>query len=107
MRLPRLPSRQSVRTALWNVCCNRLGNDLRNSFRESEMIREAVSVRQAELEDFIEAYESVRARAEQVDLAAFLPARDHPLFLPVLCELVRLDLEYAWRHGEPRRLVEY
>jgi serine/threonine protein kinase/tetratricopeptide (TPR) repeat protein len=67
----------------------------------------APGARPAELEDFVEAYESVRARDAGADLSAFLPARGHPLYMTVLCELVRIDLEYAWRGGRPRRLEEY
>jgi serine/threonine protein kinase/Tfp pilus assembly protein PilF len=59
------------------------------------------------LEDFIEAYEATQARAGQADLAEFLPDRDHPLYEPVLRELVRVDLEYGWQRGRPRPLEEY
>ncbi len=43
----------------------------------------------------------------QADLAAFLPAPDHPLYQPVLCELVRVDLEYGWKRGRPVPLEDY
>lgn len=56
---------------------------------------------------FVEAYEEAQARDGRADLAAYLPAPDHPLYLAVLCELVRVDLEYAWEGGRPRRLEEY
>jgi serine/threonine protein kinase/tetratricopeptide (TPR) repeat protein len=71
------------------------------------MVPGAPGARLAELEEFVEAYESVRVGDAGADLSAFLPARDHPLYLAVLCELVRVDLEYGWRGGRPRRLEEY
>jgi hypothetical protein len=45
------------------------------------MGQEGVDPLTIELEDFIEAFELVRGRQDQVDLAAFLPPRDHPLHL--------------------------
>ena len=41
------------------------------------------------------------------DLADFLPPRDHPLYLEVLRELVRVDLELSWKHGHPSALEAY
>ncbi len=35
------------------------------------------------------------------------PPADHPLHLPVLCELVRADLEFAWAGGVPRFVDDY
>jgi RNA polymerase sigma factor (sigma-70 family) len=60
-----------------------------------------------ELDDFIGAYEATQARAGQADLMAFLPSPDHPLYRDVLRELVRVDLEYGWQRGRPKRLEEY
>lgn len=59
------------------------------------------------LDDCIEAYESARARTGQADLAAFLPETSDPLYLTVLCELVRVDLEYGWQQGRPQPLSDY
>jgi serine/threonine protein kinase/Tfp pilus assembly protein PilF len=71
------------------------------------MVLRVVDPQGTELDDYIEAYESVRTRQGQVELADFLPPRDHPLYLPVLLELVRVDLDYGWRRGQPRPLEEY
>src|SRR5579885_1046472 len=60
----------------------------------------------ATLNDFVEAYEQAQGD-RAVDLAAFLPAEDHPLRKLVFRELVRVDLEYGWRRGSPRSLDEY
>lgn len=59
------------------------------------------------LDDIIEAYESVQARDGSADLASFLPPSEHPQYLAVLRELVRVDLEYGWRHRKPTPLGEY
>src|SRR6516165_10680712 len=61
----------------------------------------------AQLDDFVRAYEAAQASDQAADLAAFLPQTNHPLYGVVLCELVRLDLEYGWERGRPRRLEEY
>jgi serine/threonine protein kinase/tetratricopeptide (TPR) repeat protein len=60
-----------------------------------------------ELDQFIEAYESVQARGDRADLEEFLPAREHYLYPRVLRELVRVDLEYGWRRGQPQDLSDY
>ena len=59
------------------------------------------------LDDFIAAFEAVRVRGSAADLAEFLPERDHPLYLEVLRELVRVDLELSWEQGCPQPLKEY
>jgi serine/threonine protein kinase/Tfp pilus assembly protein PilF len=71
------------------------------------MAVETAAPQDEELDEFIEAYESVRAKASRIDLAQFLPPRDHSLYRLVLRELVRVDLEYGWRRGEPLPLNEY
>src|SRR5262245_20897675 len=57
----------------------------------------------ADLADFLPA----RAAGSDADLADFLPARDHPLYLAVLRELVRVDLELSWEGDAPRALADY
>jgi serine/threonine protein kinase/tetratricopeptide (TPR) repeat protein len=60
-----------------------------------------------ELDDFVRAFEVAHARDGRAELADFLPAAGHPLRGPVLRELVRVDLEFAWKCGEPRGFEEY
>jgi serine/threonine protein kinase/tetratricopeptide (TPR) repeat protein len=60
-----------------------------------------------DLDSFVEAYESAQVRDGRANLADFLPDRDDTCFLPVLCELVRVELEYSWERGCPRRLEDY
>ena len=57
--------------------------------------------------DFVEAYEAARVRDGFADIPAFLPHPDHPLYLAVLRELVRIELEYGWERGRLRRLEDY
>ena len=59
------------------------------------------------IDDAVEAYESARGRDGRADLEAFLPAPDHPFYLAVLCELVRVDLEYGFADARPDRLEDY
>jgi tetratricopeptide (TPR) repeat protein len=61
----------------------------------------------ADIDPFVEAYERQQARDGHADLAAFLPPPRHPLYLAVLRELVRADLEYGWGRGRPRRVEDY
>jgi tetratricopeptide (TPR) repeat protein len=61
----------------------------------------------ADIDPFVEAYERHQARDGDADLAAFLPPPRHPLYLAVLRELVRADLEYGWGRGRPRRVEDY
>ncbi len=60
-----------------------------------------------ELDDYVASFEKAHDGAANIDLSSFLPPTDHPLYLSVLCELVRVDLELSWRGGQPRRLEEY
>ena len=60
-----------------------------------------------QLDDFIEAYESARARGLRPALEEFLPATDHLLRQQVLARLVLLDLRHRWAEGQPRPLADY
>ena len=73
----------------------------------SERLPATVIGTPAELDDYVAAYEAARAGNEQADPAAFLPPSEHPLHGEVLRELIRVDLEYAWRSGQRRRLEDY
>jgi serine/threonine protein kinase/tetratricopeptide (TPR) repeat protein len=71
------------------------------------MVRGSSAQQQAEFDAFVEAYESRRAADSSVDIAACLPPPDHPLYWDVLSELVRIEMEYGWREGNPRPLQDY
>ena len=68
---------------------------------------EGTNLPRLELDDFIRGYEAAWARGDRVELMAFLPEPGHPLRRSVLCELVRIDLEYHWTSGQPRPLDDY
>ncbi len=69
--------------------------------------RRTPSAQWIEREKYLEAFETARAADPAADLAAYLPPADHPLFLPVLEELIRIDLEHHWRRNQPRWLEDY
>jgi serine/threonine protein kinase/tetratricopeptide (TPR) repeat protein len=60
-----------------------------------------------DLDSFIESFETAWAQRGDVNLADFLPPRHSPLYLQVLCELIRVDLELRWQNGSPRSLDCY
>src|SRR5262249_22204137 len=94
-------------TEPWNASSSRQDSDSPNSLRKNKMAVEAARPQSEALDDFVEAYESARERGGTVDLASFLPPPDHSLYLPVLRELVRVDLEYGWRSARPCGLEHY
>src|SRR5262249_47685704 len=59
------------------------------------------------VDDVVDAFEAARARGGRVDLEGFLPDAGHPEYLAILCELIRVDLEYSWQDGRPNRLDHY
>ena len=59
------------------------------------------------IDPFVDAYEEAQSRDGRANLADFLPPPGHRLYSDVLCELVRVDLEYGWMRGCPRALEEY
>ncbi len=60
-----------------------------------------------ELDRFIAAYESAHAHEGQTDLVSFLPDVTHPLYREVLCELIRVELEFAWKPAKRPSLDVY
>ena len=61
---------------------------------------------ESDLDGFLARFESARGRGP-ADPADYLPPETDPLYLPVLREMVRVDLEFAWDAGGERRLEEY
>jgi serine/threonine protein kinase/Tfp pilus assembly protein PilF len=59
------------------------------------------------LEEYIEAFESARSRDDDVELSDYLPERQDPAYKGALTELIRVDMEFGWREGKPRRLEDY
>src|SRR5438046_2021178 len=63
--------------------------------------------RPLDLDGFIKTYEQARAADSEAHLLDFLPRVEHPLYMDVLRELVRVDLEIAWQEGRAKRLEDY
>ncbi len=61
----------------------------------------------AELAHRVEAFELILDVHPNADLAPHLPAPGHPLYLAVLGELIRIDLERAWTGGRRKRVADY
>jgi serine/threonine protein kinase/tetratricopeptide (TPR) repeat protein len=59
------------------------------------------------LDDFVRAFEHAWHGRQPPELRDFLPVTSHPLFLSVLRELVRVDLELRWERKCPRPLDDY
>ena len=59
------------------------------------------------LDELIERFEQAAGRDTHADIAEFLPSPDRSDYLTVLCELVRVDMEYGRRRWRPTRLEEY
>jgi serine/threonine-protein kinase len=55
----------------------------------------------------LQAYEVAWRNGPPTDLGRFLPPAGSPLYLEILREIVRIDLELRWEQGRPRPLEEY
>src|SRR5262245_9268482 len=60
-----------------------------------------------ELESLVEAFESAWRSHGSARLDDFLPPADDPTYPNAVCELVRVDLDLHWSHGQPRSLDTY
>lgn len=60
-----------------------------------------------EREKYVEAFEAAREVDPHADILPFLPPHEHPLHVPVLEEMVRIDLEQHWLRGHPCWLEDY
>jgi serine/threonine protein kinase/Flp pilus assembly protein TadD len=61
----------------------------------------------ATIDDFVLAYESAQETGDAADIASFFPPPDHPRRSQGIVELLRVDLEYAWRDGVRDRLDQH
>jgi serine/threonine protein kinase len=60
-----------------------------------------------EREKYVEAFEAARSDDPAADFAPFVPPPGHPLHIPVLEELIRIDLEQHWLGGSSCWLEDY
>jgi serine/threonine protein kinase/Tfp pilus assembly protein PilF len=63
------------------------------------MVQALVRKSPRRLAEWVESYEAALAEHAQLDLRRFLPPSDHDLYLSVLIECIRIDLERGWRTG--------
>jgi serine/threonine protein kinase/Tfp pilus assembly protein PilF len=68
------------------------------------MVQVLVAQSPRRLAEWVESYEAALARDAQLDLRRFLPPSDHDLYLSVLIECIRIDLERGWRTGSRLRI---
>ncbi len=61
----------------------------------------------SELAHRVEAFEAALESDPESAFDQFLPVSDHPLYLPLLGELIRIDLEHSWTAGSEKRLSDY
>lgn len=55
----------------------------------------------------VEAFEVALSADPGTEISAFLPSAGDPLYLPLLAELIRVDLERSWIDGRGRRVRDY
>ena len=61
----------------------------------------------ARLDPFIEGFEHSMLAQGSAEIVDFLPDAGDELYVDVLVELVRIDLEFHWRSGQPKMVEEY
>ncbi len=71
------------------------------------MIAPAFATLATAISHSVEAFEAALVDDPDADFGQFLPPENDPLYLAVLAELVRVDLEHAWGRGRPKRLPAY
>src|SRR4051794_24488857 len=103
MTWPRSPARRAVPSGPSSASCK---SSARSWVAASMKMFEAPDAPPAtldrhwlEIDAYVAGYEAALAGTSAADLGSFLPDRAHPLFLAVLRELVRVDMEFAWERG--------
>jgi serine/threonine protein kinase/TolA-binding protein len=65
-----------------------------------DRISERLQSESDELDRFVDAYERSRGDGDIRSLDEFLPSQDHPFYLSIATELVRVDMEHRWQKGD-------
>src|SRR3954452_23852294 len=60
-----------------------------------------------DVDEYVESYESAHARDGRASIDEHRPPEEHPRRLAILCELIRVELEYRRDAGDPARLEDY
>ena len=55
------------------------------------------------MECLLSSFEEARPTHDYLDIRQFVPEKDHPDYSQIVSELIRIDLEYAWKHGDSRQ----
>src|SRR5208282_3558865 len=107
----------AVRGEPWSGCFNVHGRGFPAGLTRCSMIRRSIPDletayverpdAESELAQFVAAFETAHVRGAAENLADFLPSNQHPQYLEILCEIVRIDLEFRWRGGQQRQLGDY
>jgi eukaryotic-like serine/threonine-protein kinase len=59
------------------------------------------------VEAAVEAFERAYTSGGASDPQLYCPRLGHPFYFPILCELLRADLEFAWQAGRKKYLEDY
>ena len=60
-----------------------------------------------ETDELIQTFEDAWIAGTAPEINDFLPTPTHRQFDEILLELVRVDLEFRWQHGEAKALDDY
>lgn len=60
-----------------------------------------------EINDRVESFVEQFLRGQKPKIESFLPPNNHPLYMVILCELLRVDLEQHWKHESTSPLLDY
>ena len=61
----------------------------------------------ARIDTFVEGFERSMLAQGSAQIVDFLPDPGDALYSDVLVELVRIDLEFHWRNGQPKMVEAY
>src|SRR3954468_20190129 len=62
---------------------------------------------EGDFERIVRAFENAAHTDKAADIDKFLPDNSHPDRSSVLRELIRLEMEFSWDRGDPRRVADY
>ena len=62
---------------------------------------------ECDLDSAVRAFEIANLGEQSADIEGFLPEENHPERAVILRKLIRLDMEFSWGRGTPRRVDEF
>ncbi len=72
-----------------------------------KVIEEQFVADEVDLDSVVRAFEQANAGDQSADLDDYLPDSTHPHYSNILRELIRLEMEFSWARGTPRRLAQF